>query len=81
MIALVRSGEQDSNFYSIEIDAASPSVLVPTKGLPGPPTAVAAGPTLLTVAAGKLWRTPVGSGSWSKVEDRSGSESAPAYPG
>jgi hypothetical protein len=81
VIALVRSGEQDSNFYSIEIDAASPSVLVPTKGLPGPPTAVAAGPTLLTVAAGKLWRTPVGSGSWSKVEDRSGSESAPAYPG
>ena len=81
VIALVRSGEQDSTFYSIEVDGASPAVLVPTTGLPGPPTAVAAGPTLLTIAAGTLWRTPVGSESWSKVEDRSGGESAPAYPG
>jgi hypothetical protein len=81
VIALARSGEQDSSFYSIEVDGGSPAVLVPTTGLPGPPTAVAAGPTLLTIAAGTLWRTPVGSESWSKVEDRSGGESAPAYPG
>jgi Lipoprotein LpqB beta-propeller domain/Sporulation and spore germination len=81
VIALVRSGEQDSSFYSMEVDGGSSAVLVPTTGLPGPPTAVAAGPTLLTIAAGTLWRTPVGSESWSKVEDRSGGESAPAYPG
>jgi Lipoprotein LpqB beta-propeller domain len=81
VIALVRSGEQDSNLYSIDVDGGSPAVLVPPTKLPGPPTAVAAGPTLLTIAAGTLWRTPAAGESWTKVEDRSGGESAPAYPG
>jgi hypothetical protein len=81
VIALVRSGEQDSNLYSIDVDGGSPAVLVPPTKLPGPPTAVAAGPTLLTLAAGTLWRTPAAGESWTKVEDRSGGESAPAYPG
>ena len=81
VIALTRSGEQDSSLYSVDIDGGSPPVLVSTSGLPGPPTAVAAGPTLLTIAAGTLWRTPVASESWTKVEDRRGGESAPAYPG
>jgi hypothetical protein len=81
VIALLRSGEQDSNLYSIDIDGGSPAVLVPATGLPGPPTAIAAGPTLLTIAAETLWRTPVASESWTKVEDRSGRESSPAYPG
>ena len=81
VIALTRSGEQDSSLYSVDIDGGSPALLVSTAGLPGPPTAVAAGPTLLTIAAGTLWRTPVASESWTKVEDRRGGESAPAYPG
>jgi hypothetical protein len=81
VIALTRSGEQDSSLYSIDIDGGSPALLVSTTGLPGPPTAIAAGPTLLTIAAGTLWGTPVASESWTKVEDRRGTESAPAYPG
>jgi hypothetical protein len=81
VIALTHSGEQDSSLYSVDIDGGSPALLVSTAGLPGPPTAVAAGPTLLTIAAGTLWRTPVASESWTKVEDRRGGESAPAYPG
>jgi len=81
VIALTRSGEQDSSLYSVDVDGGSPALLVSTTGLPGPPTAVAAGPTLLTIAAGALWRTPVASESWTKVEDRRGGESAPAYPG
>jgi lipoprotein LpqB-like beta-propeller protein/sporulation and spore germination protein len=81
VIVLTRSGEQDSSLYSVDVDGGSPAVLVSTTGLPGPPTAVAAGPTLLTIAAGTLWRTPVASESWTKVEDRRGGESAPAYPG
>jgi Lipoprotein LpqB beta-propeller domain/Sporulation and spore germination len=81
VVALTRSGEQDSSLYSVDVDGGSPALLVSTTGLPGPPTAVAAGPTLLTIAAGTLWRTPVASESWTKVEDRRGGESAPAYPG
>ncbi len=81
VIVLTRSGEQDSSLYSVDVDGGSPALLVSTTGLPGPPTAVAAGPTLLTIAAGTLWRTPVASESWTKVEDRRGGESAPAYPG
>jgi len=81
VVALTRSGEQDSSLYSIDVDGGSPAVLVSTAGLPGPPTAVAAGPALLTIAAGTLWRTPVASESWTRVEDRRGGESAPAYPG
>jgi hypothetical protein len=81
VIALTRAGEQDSRLYSVDIDGGSPAVLVSTAGLPGPPTAVAAGPTLLTIAAGTLWRTPVASESWTRVEERRGGESAPAYPG
>jgi hypothetical protein len=81
VVALVRSGEQDSSIYSSEVDGGSPPVLVPPTNLPGPPTAIAAGPALLTIAADTLWRIPVGGESWSKVEDRSANESAPAYPG
>jgi Lipoprotein LpqB beta-propeller domain/Sporulation and spore germination len=81
VIALTRSGEQDSTLYSVDVNGGTPALLVSTTGLPGPPTAVAAGPTLLTIAAGTLWRTPVASESWTKVEDRRGGESAPAYPG
>jgi hypothetical protein len=81
VIVLTRSGEQDSSLYSVDVDGGSPALLVSTTGLPGPPTAVAAGPTLLTIAAGTLWRTPVASESWTRVEDRRGGESAPAYPG
>ena len=54
-----------------------------TAGLPGPPTAVAAGPSLplLTIAAGGLWRTPAIGEPWTKVADRRADELAPAYPG
>jgi Lipoprotein LpqB beta-propeller domain/Sporulation and spore germination len=81
VIALTRSGEQDSSLYSVDVDGGTPALLVSTTGLPGPPRAIAAGPTLLTIAAGTLWRTPVASESWTRVEDRRGGESAPAYPG
>ena len=81
VVVLTRSGQQDSSLYSVDIDGGSAAVLVSTAGLPGPPTAVAAGPALLTIAAGTLWRTPVASESWTRVEDHRGGESAPAYPG
>jgi Lipoprotein LpqB beta-propeller domain/Sporulation and spore germination len=82
VIALTHAGNQDSSLYSIDVDGGAPSQLVPTARLPGPPTAIAAGPSLplLTIAAGTLWQTPVPSQGWSKAADRSG-ESAPAYPG
>jgi Lipoprotein LpqB beta-propeller domain/Sporulation and spore germination len=82
VIALTRAGEQDSSLYSVDVDGGSPGQLVPTAGLPGPPTGIAAGPSLplLTIAAGSLWQAPVPSDGWSKAADGSG-ESAPAYPG
>jgi Lipoprotein LpqB beta-propeller domain len=82
VVALTRSGERDSSLYSIDVDGGSAGQLVPTARLPGPPTGIAAGPSLplLTIAAGTLWQAPVPSDGWSKAADRSG-ESAPAYPG
>lgn len=82
IVALTRAGKQDSSLYSIDVDGGSTSQLVPTARLPGPPTGIAAGPSLplLTIAAGTLWQAPVPSDGWSKAADRSG-ESAPAYPG
>jgi Lipoprotein LpqB beta-propeller domain/Sporulation and spore germination len=82
VVALTHAGKQDSSLYSIDVDGGSASQLVPTTHLPGPPTGIAAGPSLplLTIAAGTLWQAPVPSDGWSKAGDSSG-ESAPAYPG
>jgi hypothetical protein len=83
LVVLTHAGQQDSSLYSVDADGAADGQLIATIGLPGPPTAVAAAPSLplLTVAAGSLWRTPAPGENWTKVEDRPGSESAPAYPG
>jgi hypothetical protein len=83
VVALTRAGQQDSSLYSVDVDGGSTGQLVATTGLPGPPTAVAAAPTLplLTIAAGGLWRTPAISEPWTKVDDRAGGEASPAYPG
>jgi hypothetical protein len=83
VVALTRAGQQDSSLYSVDVNGVSPARLVATTGLPGPPTAVAAGPSLplLTVAAGGLWRTPAIDEAWTKVADKRSGESAPAYPG
>jgi hypothetical protein len=83
LIALTRAGEQDSSLYSVDADGASTGQIISTSGLPGPPAAVAAAPSLplLAIAAGSLWRTPTAGEAWTKVVDRPGTESAPAYPG
>jgi hypothetical protein len=83
LVALTRAGQQDSSLYSVDINGVSTARLVATTGLPGPPTAVAAGPSLplLTIAAGGLWRTPAIGEAWTKVADKRSGESAPAYPG
>jgi hypothetical protein len=83
LVALVRAGQQDSALYAVGIDGLGGSRLVSTAGLPGPPAAVAAAPTLplLTVAAGALWRTPATDERWTRVSQGGGTDSAPAYPG
>lgn len=82
VVALVRGDRQDSSLYAVDTSGVSSGRLVTTTGLPGPPTAVAAGPALplLTVAAGSLWRTPATDEAWSRATDRAG-VSAPTYPG
>jgi len=83
VVALARGGQQDSSLYAVDIHGASAGRLVATAGLPGPPTAVAAGPALplLTVAAGTLWQTPAVDQAWTRASERGRGESAPAYPG
>lgn len=83
LVALVRAGQQDSGLYIVGIDGVTTGRLVVTQGLPGPPAAVAAAPTLplLTVAAGAVWRTPATDERWTRVSRRPGAESAPTYPG
>jgi hypothetical protein len=83
LVALVRVGQQDSALRTVGIDGLGGSRLVSTAGLPGPPAAVAAAPSLplLTVAAGSLWRTPATDESWTRLSLREGTDSAPAYPG
>jgi hypothetical protein len=83
VVALTRGGGQDSSLYSVDVNGATDGQLVATAGLPGPPTAVAAGPSLplLTIAAGGLWRTPAIGEAWTKVAERRVDELAPAYPG
>ncbi|HST64208.1 MAG TPA: LpqB family beta-propeller domain-containing protein [Mycobacteriales bacterium] len=85
VVALTRSGG-DSSLYSVDIGAVSATGarLISTAKLPGPPTAIAAAPSLplLTVAAGGLWRMVSPDDPWTRVaaDTRSG-VSAPGYPG
>lgn len=83
VVALVRSGEQGSRLYTVDVNGVAGERPVANTGLPAPPTAVAAGNALplLTVAAGSLWRTPATDAAWSAVTPQGGGESAPAYPG
>lgn len=81
VVVLVRAREQDSGLYTASVNGVTTSRLVATSGLPGPPTAIAAAPTLplLAVAAGALWRTPSTDEGWTRVIAKPAS--APAYPG
>ena len=83
LVALVRGGEQDSALYALRVDGVTAGRLVSTSGLPGPPSAVAAAPSLpmLTVAAGTVWRTLASDEPWTRVSRDGGAGSAPAYPG
>jgi hypothetical protein len=83
LVALVRDGKQYSSLYSISVSGVSGGRLVATAGLPAPPTAVAAGPSLplLTVASGTLWSTPATDETWSRATVRDGVVSQPTYPG
>lgn len=81
LVALVRARQQDSGLYTVSIDGVTQSRLVATSGLPGPPSAIAAAPTLplLTVAGGTLWRTPTAGENWIRVGPEPAA--APSYPG
>ncbi len=83
VIALARSGEQDSSLHAVDISGMTGGRSVVRAGLPAPPTAVAAGPALplLTVAAGNLWRAPAIDEAWTQVSEKGGGAAAPAYPG
>lgn len=82
LVALTRSGAE-SSLYSVDVSGVSAGRLVGTAGLPGPPTAIAAGPSLplLTIAEGGLWRAVSSDDSWTPVVDTRPGASAPAYPG
>lgn len=82
VVALTRSGPE-SGLYSVDVSGVSAGQLVGTAGLPGPPAAVAAGPSLplLTVAEGGLWRAVSSDDSWTRVPDVRAGASAPVYPG
>lgn len=83
LVVLTRSGASDAALHSVTIDG-SVAETVTTSGLPGPPSTLAAAPTMpmLTVAENGIWRLRDPQGSWTSVQ-RSGNQpdSAPAYPG
>jgi hypothetical protein len=84
VVALTRSGPE-SGLYSVDVSGVSTGQLVGTAGLPGPPTAIAAGPSLplLTIAEGGLWQAVSSNEAWTVVAEarsRTGA-SAPVYPG
>ncbi len=83
VVALTRSGGEDSSLYSVDVTGVSAAQTVGIAGLPGPPSAIAAGPSLplLTIAAGGLWRALSPDDPWTRVPDTRAAESAPVYPG
>jgi hypothetical protein len=88
VVALVRDGEGNSGLFSLYkagITGVGSEQLVATRGLTGPPVAVAAGPVLplLTIAAGNIWQAASTTDeTWKRVtEQGGGGDSAPAYPG
>jgi hypothetical protein len=83
VVALTHTSGQDSSLYSVDVSGATDPRLIPTTGLPGPPDAIAAGPSLplLTIAADGLWRTPTTDDAWTRAVEKRTGESAPAYPG
>jgi hypothetical protein len=83
VVALTRPGA-DSSLYSVDISGVSAARLVSTSPpLPGPPTAIAAAPSLplLTIAAGQLWRAVSPDDPWTRVAGTRAGASAPVYPG
>jgi hypothetical protein len=83
VVALTRSGGEDSGLYTVDVTEVSAPQRVGTAGLTGPPAAIAAGPSLplLTIAAGGLWRALSPDDTWSRVPETGTAESAPVYPG
>jgi hypothetical protein len=83
LMVLTRSGASDAALHSVAVDG-SVAQTVTTAGLPGPPSTLAAAPTMpmLTVAENGIWRLRDPQGSWTSVQ-RGGNlpDSAPAYPG
>jgi Lipoprotein LpqB beta-propeller domain/Sporulation and spore germination len=82
VVALTGSGA-DSGLYSVGISGVSAGQLVSRTALPGPPSAIAAAPSLplLTIAEGGLWRAGSSDDSWSRVANAGPGASAPVYPG
>jgi hypothetical protein len=82
LILLTRSGASDAALHSVAIDG-SVAETVTTSGLPGPPSTLAAAPTMpvLAVAENGIWRLRDPQGSWTSVQ-RGGNlpDSAPVYP-
>jgi hypothetical protein len=83
VVVLTRSGASDAAMHSVAIDGSA-AESVTTSGLPGPPSTLAAAPTMpvLAVAENGVWRLRDPQGSWTSVQ-RGGNQpdSAPAYPG
>lgn len=83
LIALTRNSPSDAVLHSVTVDGSAIDTL-PTSGLPGPPSAVAAAPKLptLTVAQDGIWRLRDPQGTWTDVPrgDRP-LDMAPVYPG
>jgi Lipoprotein LpqB beta-propeller domain/Sporulation and spore germination len=82
VVALTRSGPE-SSLYSVDVGGVTAGQLIGTAGLPGPPTAIAAGPSLplLTIAAGGLWRAFSPDATWTRVPGTGAGATAPVYPG
>jgi hypothetical protein len=80
---LVRAGQPDSALYTVGVEGVRAGTPVATSGLPGPPTAVAAAPSLplLTVANDSIWQAPTPDEAWTRATSGPGGDLAPAYPG
>lgn len=82
VVALTGAGPGRS-LYSVDVTEVAAPRLIGTAGLPGPPTAIAAAPSLplLTIAAGGLWRAVSTDNPWTRVPDIRPGVVAPVYPG
>ena len=82
LVALTGAGAE-SGLYSVALSGVSAGQLVSRTKLPGPPSAIAAGPSLplMTIAEGELWRAASSADDWTRVASAGVDASAPVYPG